>query len=250
VRALSLLSGAALSTAVLIACDGGATEPPFLLETSPTPTAEITVTPEPTPTAIPTPTAAPETPTPTPECDGMDCFRAFAVLIEAALAGNDASFFADRSVEDEITCTGDEQIGPCMDQPAGTVVRGIPCGIAQSEGTFLSPDDYAATLADWFADARPDLSDEYGSGGLALYALAHSPADAMGQEAHQGIVTGIFTSGPDAFRQARILSFQFLDGSWRLTFELFAAAPLTPEPYLSGECSECYDHWERWEGAP
>ncbi len=243
-RALSLLSGAALTAAILIACDGGVTEPPFLAETSPTPTVEVTPTPQPTPTPVP------ETPTPPPECDGMDCFRAFAVLIEGALAENDASFFADRGVEDEITCVGDEMLGPCMDQPAGTVVRGIPFGVAQSEGTFLSPGDYAAMLADWFADARPDLSDEYGGGGLALYALAHTPTDAMGEGAYQAIVTGIFDSGPDAFRQARILSFQFLDGSWRLTFELFAGAPFTADPYLSGECSECYDYWERWEGAP
>ncbi len=249
-RALILLSATALSAAVLTACDGGATEPPFLLETSPTPTAETAATPEPTPTAVPTPTAAPETPTPPPESGGMDGFRAFAVLIDAALAENDASFFVDRGVEDEITCAGDEQIGPCMDQPAGAVVRGIPYGIAQSEGTFLPLGDYAATLADWFAAARPDLSDEYGGGGLTLYALAHRPAPEGSEEAYLAIITGIFTGGPDAFRQARIPGFRFLDGSWRLTGDLLAAAEFAVPDYLSGDCDFCYDHWERWEGSP
>ena len=240
-----------LSAAALTACDGGATEPPFLPEASPTPTAQATLVPEATPTAVPTPTAAPETPTPPPQSGDMDGFRAFAALIDAALADDDASFFADRGVEDEMTCAGDEQLGPCAGQPAGAVLTGIPGAAAQSDAFGLfTPADYAAMLRDWFANARPDQSDEYGSGGLALYALAHSPTDTTGEEAYLAIVTGIFTSGPDAFRQARILSFQSLDGSWRLTFELFATVPQTATDWLSGECADCYDHWERWEGTP
>ncbi len=59
-RAAALLSGAALSAAVLVACNGGATEPPFLVETSPLPTATATPTAVLTPTVVPTPTTAPE----------------------------------------------------------------------------------------------------------------------------------------------------------------------------------------------
>ena len=58
-RALALLSGAALSVAVLAACDGGATEPPFLVEISPLPTATATPTADLTPTVVPTRTTAP-----------------------------------------------------------------------------------------------------------------------------------------------------------------------------------------------
>ena len=59
-RAAALLSGAALSTAVLTACNGGAAEPPFLVEISPLPTATATPTADLTPTVVPTPTPAPE----------------------------------------------------------------------------------------------------------------------------------------------------------------------------------------------
>jgi hypothetical protein len=249
VRAAVLLSGAALSAAVLTACDGGATEVPFLVETSPLPT--VTATPTAEPTVVATPRAVSETPTPPPESGGMDGFRAFAVLIDAALAEDGASLFADRGVEEEMTCSGDEQLGPCSDQSAGTVLTGIPGAAAQSDAFALfTPGEYAAMLEDWFADARLGLSDEYGGGGLTLYALAHRPADGGGEEAYQAIVTGIFTSGPDAFRQARILSFQFLDERWRFTRELFATVPQTAADWLTGDCAECYDHWERWEGTP
>jgi hypothetical protein len=246
VRALALLSGAVLSVAVvLIACDGGASEAPFLVETSPTPATEATLTPE------PRPTATPETLAPPSESGGMEGFRAFAVLIEEALAESDGSFFAERGVEEEMTCAGDEQLGPCFDLPAGTVLTGIPGATAQSDAFALfTPSEYAAMLEAWFADARPDLSDEYGGGGLTLYALAHQPADGGDEEAHQAVVTGIFTSGPDAFRQARILSLQFLDERWWFTRELFATVPQTAADWLSGECDECYDQWERWEGTP
>lgn len=244
-RALALLPGTvAVAALVLIACNGAA-EPPFLAEISPLPSPTATSAP------APTPTAAPETPTPEGECDGMGCFRAFAPLIDAALAAGDGSFFADRGLEDELTCAGDEQLGPCVDRAAGTVLRGIPGGVAQSDAFALfPPDKYALMLADWFVEARPDLSDDYGSGALTLYALAYHPAAEGSEEAYQAIVTGIFSSGPDALRQARVLSFRFVDGSWRLTGELVASVPQTADPYLSGDCDFCYDDWERWEGAP
>lgn len=243
-RAIALLSGAILSVAVLAACNGGATEPPFLLETSPTPTAETSVTPD------LTPTAAPGTPTP-PESGGTDGFRAFAALVVSALADGDASFISARAVEDELTCVGDEQLGPCLGLLPGTVLRGIPSATAQSDpSTLLTTDQYAATLLDWSSRAKPDVSDGYGSGALVLHALTHQPASANREEAYQAVVTGIFTISDSNFRQARILSFQLLDGNWRLTRELFDTVPGTVADWLSGDCDKCYDHWERWEGTP
>lgn len=241
-RALAVLCGAALFALAAAACNGGASEPPFLIEITPAPDEE------PTSTAVPTPTEVLEAPTPPPECDGFDCFRAFAPLIEAALAEDDASFFSERGAQIELTCAGDEQLGPCFDLPADTVLTGIPGAVAQSDAFALfAPDEFAAMLAEWFAAVNPGLSDEYGDGGLTLYALAHRPGD---EEAYQAIVTGIITSGPDTFRQARIISFLFVDGRWRLTSELYATIPQTAADWLSGDCDFCYDIWERWEGAP
>jgi hypothetical protein len=237
--------------AVLAACDGGATEPPFLPETSPTPTEQATAAPEPTPTAETTPTSIAETATPLPESGGMDGFRAFAARVERALAEGDASFFADRGLEDEMTCAGDEPSGPCLGRPTGAVLRGIPSSTALSDPAALfTSDDYLITLQEWFSRAKTDLSDQYGTGGLVLYALAHQPAGGGTEEAYHAVVTGIFALPGGGLRQARILSLQLLEDTWRLTRELFVTTPHTITNWLSGECDFCYDHWERWEGTP
>ena len=92
--------------------------------------------------------------------------------------------------------------------------------------------------------------DEFGSGDLALYALAYRPAGTAGVEAYEAIITGIFASGQEGLRQARILSFRFLARRWRITGELLATVPQTAADWLSGECGECYENWERWRAAP
>ncbi len=231
----SLLLLAAASLA-LAACDG-AGEPPFLTETV---TPGETAPPAASPSATPSPTSVP---TPA-ESGGQDGFRAFAARIAAAVAAGDGAFFADRGLQDETTCDGTEELGPCAGQPVGTVLRGIPSAIVQSDAfDYFTPEEYAAVLGDWFGDARDDLADAYGGGAPALYALA-----ANGADTHLAIVTAIVQSGPASIRQARILSFQFLDGSWRLTFDLYATVAATADAYLSGACAACYDAWERWGG--
>ena len=202
------------------------------------------------PTQEPQATAQPPA-TPAGERAGMDGFRAFAVRLEAALAGADLSFLAQRAVEQEVECTGSaEPRGACVNQPAGTVVRGIPSDVAQAQALQLVPrDNYVGLLQDWLVSARPDLSDDYTSGALTLMALAHRPAAADSGEAYQAILTEIYASRGASLRQARILGFQFLDGGWRLTGEVVAAQPETAAPWLSGDCGECYDQWERWEGS-
>lgn len=181
------------------------------------------------------------------EADGEEGFRAFAAQIEAALAGGDGSFFADRGLEDELVCAGDEELGPCAGEAAGTVFRGIPRGIFQTDAFFLtSPDDYAAVLVEWFGNAEPESDDVYGDGAVALWALAYKAAGDGGEEAYQGIITAIVA--PDSIRQTRTLSFRFVDGRWRLTGEIAANLLATAEAWLSGDCDYCYDRWERWEG--
>lgn len=243
-RALALLGGAALAAAVLTACGGGS-EPPSSPDTSPTSGEEVTPTREPTATAAVTPTATADVPTPPPESGGMDGFRDFVAFVERAA---DASFFAERAVEGEITCTGDEETGPCAGQPSGAVQRGLPSAVGYSDALALfTRDEYEITLEQWVSRARVDRSDDYGRGGISVHAIAHQPATEGREESYQIVLTGIFTVGPDALRQARILSWEFLDGSWRLKRELFATVPLAVDDWLSGECTECYDQWERWE---
>jgi len=241
VRALTLLAGTSLVLLVsAVACDG-ARKPPFLPEASPTVTAEATQT--------ATPTVAPN-PMTSPEAGGIDGFHAFAALVWQAIVNRDSSFFAERGLEDEMTCTGDEQLGPCVEQPAGTVLRGIPGAAWQSDAfSLFSPDEYAAMLDDWFDGARPERSDAYGDGAVMPYALARSASLGSGEE-FLAIVTAILDTGPatETQRQARIFRFAFNEGVWSLTGEILAAVTFTAEPWLSGDCAECYDHWERWEG--
>ena len=229
-----------LSLALLSCGDG---------EEAPLPTAEESLTPSASPTRAPTASPSPE-PSPTPaEVDGEDGFRNFALQIEAALASGDGSFFSDRAVEDEMVCAGDEQLGLCFGQPVGTVFRGIPGGVFQSDAfALLTPDEFTAMLEEWFADAHPELDDDYGEGSVTLYALAHQATGEGGEEVYQAIITAIVTTGPDSVRQARTIKFRYLDDRWRLASEILSTIPQTADAWLSGECDYCYDRWTLWEG--
>ena len=238
-RPLALLAGASLPLLVVaVACDD-ATRPPFQ------PSAAASATSEATPTAPATPT-----PTAVPESGGTEGFRAFAAQVDAALAEGDASFFSDRGEEMEVTCQGDEQLGFCMGQPPGTIFRGIPGTAWQSDAFALFPtDDYESLLEDWFAEAMLDQSDEFGDGAVKLFALAQ-----FGGEDGEflAITTAILNTGPatEVQRQARMLRFAFEEGAWKLRGEILGAVSFTAEPWLSGNCTDCYDQWERWEGNP
>lgn len=216
---------------VAAACNGGGATP------SPVPTPSPTVE-EPTPAAQ---TTAPA------ETGGLDGFRAFSARIAAAVTVGDAAFFADRALEDEVICSGDEVTGLCYRQPAGTILEGIPGAVAQSDAfTLFSVAEYAEVLQDWFASASPD-------GAPTLYAIARRPSGRDGEEAYAAIVKGVIVVGPAGstvlHQQGRIFDFQFIDGRWRFTGELYASLPETIRPWLSDDCGDCYDYWERWAGA-
>lgn len=233
-----LASPFALVTVLAVAACGSSEE-----------TELATLTPSATPTLVATVTrTASATPTETtpPEAGGDDGFLVFAAQIAAAADASDAAFFADRGLEEEVICAGDELLGFCEGEPAGMVFRGIPGGVAQSDAfALLSPDEFADMFSAWFGGADPALDDEFGTGAVALFATAYRPANEFEEEAYQAILTGIFAAGAEAERQARIISFRFVDGRWRLAGELFATRELTAEPYLTGEC--CPDNWGRWE---
>lgn len=217
---------------------------PLLTDTPSIPTAAIP----------PTPTYTPSPPTPPGDLSGMEGFRNFAVQIQDALERQDTSFFGAWAVEDQVTCLGDELLGPCAGQPPGTVLRGVPSGIAETDAiAYLVLDEYVARLQAWFEMAMPSEKDQYGSGSLTLYAIAHqygdNPLVPFAGETYQAILTGIFATETAPMRQARILYFEFWEGSWRLVADLFAPIPQTAARWLSGECQWCYDEWQTWNAA-
>jgi hypothetical protein len=192
--------------------------------------------------------------TPGPETAGFDAFRAFAQQIETAVEGRDARFFVERARLAELTCTGEEFPLPCAGQPAGTTLVGIwSRAWASDASALLSPEEYALWLEDYFSTALGDLSDNYGSGVLTLYALAHGEAE--GAEVFRAITTSIVDRYPTGTpmgkteREAHVFDFKFENGQWQFTGEIAALTSVTSPDWLSGDCAECYDRWERWEGA-
>lgn len=262
-----LVAVAAFAVAIT-ACDRGGDEAPKTPSpvggASPTVTAEAVSMPKVTPTTVTEPTVVPETPAPPSESNGMDGFRTFAQQVEQAIANRDAQFFIDRARLTEFTCPGEPGMAPaaCDGQPAGTVIQGIQVGYWRSEGQMVRLEEYPQWLDSYFGGGRRDLNDAYGNGSVALYALAQGPE---GLE-FSAVTTYIADDNPDVTgyyedptRESRMFEFRFEDGRWQLVHELVELGrpewawgeqgPRAPE-WLAGDCTVCYDYWERWEGAP
>lgn len=112
------------------------------------------------------------------ETGGFDGFRAFAAQIEAALAAKEPQFFIDRAKIIEMSCTGDEQLGPCSEKSAGTVLRGIAGAAWQSDASAIfSVEEYTTVLERYFSAGQRDARDQYGGGALAPYAVAQKAAN-------------------------------------------------------------------------
>ena len=258
----------ALLTFVVVACGGDEGEEAALLTPTAAPgvlatvrAATATVANRPSPTAMPTETAAPPlaataSPVPAGETGGMEGFRAFAVQIDAAVKGKNVQFFSGRARFEQVTCPPDPppELVACVDEPPGTVVQVLPQVSYPFEGAGVSREQFESELEQWFAGAKPDLSDQYGSSAPALYALASSSAAGMVGERAHAIVTGIVDWLPDmpppAERAVLFFTWQFLDDRWQLISYGSADRPEYIPDWLSGQCAKCYDHWERWEGNP
>src|SRR6266567_445409 len=145
-------------------------------EVTPAPSPSPAFSPQPSQSPAPQPTNSP-TAEPSPSLGtasiDFETFRSFAVDIDAAITAGDAGFFATRGVEVEVVCRGDEQLGQCMNQSAGTVIRGIPGFAWRSDaGGLNSRADFEQLVLQWFQAAIPSESDIHGNGAPRLLALA------------------------------------------------------------------------------
>jgi hypothetical protein len=188
------------------------------------------------------------------ESGGFDGFRAFATRINEAVQAGDASFFAASAMPTMYTCRGgdaDYFAPACQGQAAGATVQAFPLSFVPGEGAFVTLNYYEDALADWLARSRPDLSDQYGDGRPALYALVHQPPSEFYEEAYIAIVTAIVVDPMGVAigqRQIRLLHWQFLDGRWRLTADKQSADPPLIADWLGGISGDfLYGRWERWE---
>jgi hypothetical protein len=236
VRTLSLLSSTVLSAAVLTACDSGVTEPPFLPETSPTPTDEATAS----LTAVPA---------------DLGSFREFvASEIAPAIAEGDGDTLLAHARPQHLTCDGAGLV-PCDGLPEGTVLEGIyVTEWATDEVRIVPVSELAEDFGEILGRAPTAVTDDFGGARPALYALA---AESVGQEGgslYYAVVSAMQFRLPameDLVRLVRAYQFAIDTPSpagWVMTgvvrTDTFA------QEWLSGDCSECYDHWERWEGTP
>ena len=232
-RALALLSAAALSLTVLFACDD-ATKPPFLPEASPTVTAEAT------------PTAS--TPTAVPESGSMAGFRAFAAEVVQAVEAGDGGLFVDRARQTTGQCAGREELGPCAGKPAGTELEGLWHGLWRTGAVELAaPDDIASDFESFVTNPEAGESDGFGAGSAVLYALASSAQGIFGEgDAFYAVVTAIMSGDGGTGRRIRVYQFTFDGERWRLYGVIEAGALY--EEWLSAGCGDCYEQWELAQG--
>lgn len=185
-----------LAALLALACSGGGGQ------------TQPTLTPSPTPEPTPTPTVK-------AEAGGQDGFRTFADEIEAALADRDVSFFVDRAVIIDFVCEG-----PGINcEKAGQRVVGVEVFHAPGDGWIATVDSLQASIADFFDGGRPDLSDEYGHGGLRLHSIFVRPVhinDELGQEEYWAVATQISTlpGNAETTRKLLLLVFGLHDGRW------------------------------------
>jgi hypothetical protein len=125
----------------------------------------------------------------------------------------------------------------CEGVSEGTVVRGVQIGLWRGEGQLQPADEFRASTQRYLSSlADPVLhatavADRYvgGSiGGPAFFAVV--------------------ASADDPSNTTRVFEFVEYGGTWSMPLVIHVTN--TADDWLSGKCSDCYDHWERWEGTP
>jgi hypothetical protein len=221
--------------------------------------------------AMPTPTASPEaqaspttrptlSPTPVSEPPEFRSFREFGQQIDRALHEQDTQFFIDLALISEVDCTGNEEMGMCVDQPAGTVFRGVWSSGAHSGYVMIySLEDYQEYLSQNFDAVTPLQTDELGSGDIVLHNLASSSVDGRppsivpaGQRGFYAITSWIWAVDEQHRREVRAFVFTRDDGDWRFRGELLVRYGSGPEAmdtyraWLTAGPTWYYDYWEPW----
>ena len=127
------------------------------------------------------------------------------------------------------------------------MVDGVWQGLWRTDAVGLvPPEQIAFGFESFVADAEVGESDGFGAGGAVLYALASGRQDEG--EALYAVMTAIFAGDEGLERRIAVYQFTFDGERWRL-YGVFEAGALYEE-WLSGDCTDCYDQWERWEGNP
>ncbi len=166
----------------------------------------------------------------------LESFRAFAPQIEAAVESRSVDFFVGIAQISTYVCP--DGIEPrCEDEPEGTIIEGIWLGRWRSDAALFTTERFGEVLGNWLAPlSDPTL--------YALAGLATFRSISLGGPSFFAVVS----SPQDTPVSALVFDFVREEGDWHLLGVI--EAPVLAEEWLSGECTRCYDHWERWEGTP
>jgi len=222
VRALALLADESLALLLATAACDDATKPPFLPEASPTATTEATSTAQPTP-AMPA---------------DLEGFRAFAAHLDEAVRSRDADWITNMATVSSLICPMNYPTQSiCDGLPEGTVVRGIQTGRWRSEGQLQPIDEFRSSTLQYLSSlADPTL--------FAIAAADRYVGGSIGGPA----VFAVVVSADDPSNTTHVFEFVEHGGAWSMPLVIYVSN-LNSE-WLTGDCAECYDRWERWEGNP
>jgi len=226
------LALAALGVVLALAgCDGGVTEPPYLPEAGTPAWTPIPFLPSPgsliviSPSSVDLLTA------------NLDSFRGFARQVEAAIEERDIDFFAANALPSSVTCPSEPE-PRCRGQPDGTVLEGIWVAPWRSEAELFTTQELNRSLGEYFA-ALPDARV------TAIAAKVTKLVSLVGWPAFLAVVN----SPSDASQDARVFDFFRAESGWRLKALFLVQGDIAQTDWLSGNCTPCYDYWERWKGA-
>lgn len=183
----------------------------------------------------------------------MPAFREFAAQVAAAIDARDPTFFTSRAQLTEMTCRGDEQLGPCAGAAPGEVLSGIFGAAWQSDASALfSIEDYRLNLERYFEAPVLGASDAYGPSTVRLFALAYRGGESP---VFLAIASGILDVYPstgypigESQRESHAFRFTLQGSDWRFAGEIVAGLSVVSSNWLSGKCAECYDYFELWQG--
>jgi hypothetical protein len=196
-------------------------------------------------TVGPTATVSPSTPIPGSEPAGFEAFREFAPLVIHAVLAADVAFFTDRADRVTIPCRGVDSLEPCSTHTgiAGYAWR-------SDAGGVFTDEFYALNLRNYRDGSLPDRMDRFGDGRLRLFAIASEESpDRLTFQVITTSITNVYPSTgaqTEPFRESHAFRFHLDGEEWRFDGEIVAAASVTAEDWLSGDCAQCYDYWERW----
>ncbi len=203
-----------------------------------------------TPAASPTTASTPVVtvpPSTAPEAGGDGGFRAFARVLDAAIARDDVGFIESRFKLETKTCAAyDVEVvdDPLCDR-VGQTYEGLPVGFWRSEGGLFRAADARALIEDRIDQQLRAERDAFGGGEARIGAINVELA------AYATVMTVLIPrpadySGSGSLRISIGISWEFIDATWRVT-GLLHAGVLAEELLMPGLAESPYKKLELFD---